>query len=135
MATFGEFVQQELPRRPFTYNDPPQESILVRRGPGPRQMEPVIINEGEFLTKIGGVVQSGPASGGGTIKSEVFNQATPSATWTITHTQNSIDFVVQIFDSVGETILPNAIFLIDSSNIVIDFSNPVAGKAVVIFAN
>lgn len=136
MATFEEFVQTELPLRPFTFTDPPQETILVRRGPGPRQMEAVSINEGEFLTKIGGVIQSGPASGGGsTLNTEVFTQTTASTTWNITHTNNSADFVLQVFDDNGDLLIPDSITAVDASNITVAFSNNITGKAVVIFAN
>lgn len=37
MSAFEDFVQLELPKRPFTEADPAPESILIRRGPGPRQ--------------------------------------------------------------------------------------------------
>lgn len=35
---FNDFVQTELPLRPFAAEDGPQGSIPVREGPGPRQV-------------------------------------------------------------------------------------------------
>jgi len=62
MATFNDFVQLELPLRPAILTDPPLETVLVRRGLGPRILEPVVINEGEVLGKVGGLMTSVPLS-------------------------------------------------------------------------
>lgn len=37
MSAFEDFVQTELPKRPYTDTDPAVESIMIRRGLGPRQ--------------------------------------------------------------------------------------------------
>jgi len=55
---FELFIQTELPTRPSVALNPPQETVLVRRGVGPRVYESVDINEGEVLGKINGAVQS-----------------------------------------------------------------------------
>ena len=59
---FNEFVKTELPLRPILSNDGNQESVLVRRGTGPRVYVAVDINEGEVLGKSGGIVQSVPVN-------------------------------------------------------------------------
>jgi len=64
MATeFENFISTELPLRPISPNNEPQESILVRRGIGPRVYEAVVLAEGEALGKSGGVLTSVPLTG------------------------------------------------------------------------
>jgi len=64
MSEFEDFVKTELPLRPVSHDNFPLESLLVRRGVGPRVYDGVEINEGEVLGKVGGVVQSVPGGGG-----------------------------------------------------------------------
>jgi len=61
---FNEFVKTELPLRPILSTDGNQESILVRRGVGPRVFESVNINEGEVVGKSAGVLTSVPFPNG-----------------------------------------------------------------------
>jgi hypothetical protein len=53
MASFNDFVQQELPKRPFTEIDGSEGQVLVRRGPGPRQVafETIPVGSGTTLQK------------------------------------------------------------------------------------
>lgn len=136
MATaFETFVQTELPLRPFLLTDGAQETVFIRRGAGPRQMDLVNINEGEFLTKIGGLLTSGPASGGSSITSTVFNQPTASATWNINHANGSEDFVFVIFDASGNFIFADNVGIVDANNVTVTFSSPQDGKAILIFTS
>lgn len=60
MSAFEDFVQLELPKRPYTEDDPNPESVYVRRGPGPRQTVGVTLTaEGHVPVLKGGVVISG----------------------------------------------------------------------------
>jgi len=61
---FNEFVKTELPLRPILSTDGNQESVLVRRGAGPRVFESVDINEGEVVGKSGGLITSVPMTAG-----------------------------------------------------------------------
>jgi hypothetical protein len=58
MADFETFVKAELPRRAVVLNDPPLETVLVRRGvEGPRLFEGVSLDNGELIGKVDGVIQ------------------------------------------------------------------------------
>lgn len=134
-SAFETFVQVELPKRPFLNTDVPLESVLIRRGLGPRQLEAVEINEGEVLSKVGGVVQSVPITSlGSNTDSLVFTQSTPVLQWTITHTKNNEDALVQIYDTTKHLVLPDEIEIVDANTVVVSFNSPQDGKAVIIFA-
>ena len=59
MSAFEDFVQQELPKRGYLNSDVAQETIIIRRGAGPRQFDAVTLGEGEVLAKVGGSVEHG----------------------------------------------------------------------------
>lgn len=61
---FEDFIKLELPLRPVLQADGNEETILVRRGQGPRIFELITLNEGEVLGKFGGVLTGGNVSGG-----------------------------------------------------------------------
>ena len=56
MSAFEDFVQFELPKRPYLQTDVAQETVMVRRGPGPRQLAGVSITEGQIVSMVGGVI-------------------------------------------------------------------------------
>lgn len=133
-SIFELFIQNELPLRPFVTTNPDQETVLVRRGPGPRQYEPVEILEGEFLTKTGGLLTSGPASGGGGSTSGLSHpQVVAATTWNVIHAFNSIDLVVQIFGTDSISIIPDEVEIISPTEVEIRFASPQDGKAVIFF--
>ena len=132
MSAFETFVQIELPKRPFLETDVAQETVLVRRGPGPRQLGAVDLAEGEVLIKLGGVLV------GATVSSLGFNKLTvPVAvavdTWTITHGFASTDAMVQVFNEDGEVMLADSTKIVDGSTIEVTFNTPQAGTARIIF--
>lgn len=139
MSAFEDFIQVELPRRPWTATDPAQETIPVRRGAGPRQLEFVSLNDGQVLGKVGGTVQGIdiPGLGGEIIpKSYIHLENTSSnSMWFIPHNLNSEDFVAFVVDDTGNQIFPNTIYAADADNIIIEFNTVVDGKAVIIFAS
>lgn len=138
MSAFEDFIQVELPRRPWVVDDPAQETIPVRRGAGPRQLEFVSLTDGQVLGKLSGIIQgvNVPGLGGEVIpKGYIFVQGVTADPWTINHNLNSEDYIICVFDTNGEQVLPNAVTTPNANTVVVDFNTPMAGKAVLIFAS
>ena len=135
MSAFEDFVQVELPRRPWVDSDPAQESIPVRRGAGPRQLDFVSLLDGQVLGQVGGVVQGVDITGLSGLKSYVHTQTVAAAGWFVMHSLASDDYIAYVEDDTGDQIIPDNITRIDSNIIEIDFESAMSGKAVIIFAN
>jgi len=65
----------------------------------------------------------------------VHTQSTASTTWTISHGLNSLDAIVQVYDSTGAVIIPNEIKIVDANTITVSFTTAIAGKAVIAASN
>jgi hypothetical protein len=139
MSAFEDFVQVELPLRPFVTSNPDLETIPVRRGPGARQLEFVDLQEGEVLGKVGGVI-AGVSISSLTTKSHVHTQGAASTQWVINHAQSSEDYIVQVRNAAGEVIIPDEVTIGDaggantSEYVTITFNEATDGKAVITFA-
>lgn len=139
MSAFEDFVQVELPLRPFVTSNPDLETIPVRRGPGARQLEFVDLQDGEVLGKVGGVIQ-GVSISSLTTKSHVHTQAVASTQWIVNHAQSSEDYIVQVRNSDGEVIIPEEITIGDevganlADYVTITFNQDFTGKAIITFA-
>lgn len=134
MSAFEDFIQVELPRRPWTPNDPAQESIPVRRGAGPRQLDFVSLNDGQVLGQVGGVVQGVDINALTGSVSYVHQQTTVMDAWYIEHNKDSEDYILFVFDDSGNQVIPNNVAAFDNNIIEVDFGTGMTGKAVVIFA-
>jgi hypothetical protein len=137
MSAFENFIQLELPLRPYVATDPSQESIAIRRGAGPRQLTFVELSDGQVLGKVAGVTQGVSINDLG---AKGFLQTFSSAaqTWTITHNRASLDCVVQVYEQVGSdwiNVQPDVIKMPDNNTIVITFGAAQAGRAHVMFFN
>lgn len=141
MSAFEDFIQIELPRRPWVANDPAQETVPVRRGAGPRQLDFVEMQDGEVLGKVNGVVQGiniGLTETGEIIhipKNYIHLQSFASNTWAIAHNGESTDYVVCVYDADGSVIIPDSVDVVDSNNIVVTLGASVTGKVVMVFAS
>lgn len=138
MSAFEDFVQIELPKRPYLETNPSEETVMVRRGAGPRQLQAVNIAEGEVLAKVGGVVVSASLASllgtyGGGVRKAVLPVVIAASTWTIEHNLNSENVIVQIFDDTKSVVIPNSIQIIDADTVVVTFSTAITGTARVIF--
>ena len=134
MSAFEDFIQIELPKRPYLNSDAPQESIMVRRGPGPRQLDSVALGEGQVLALVGGVVVGTTiASLGGSVRSAKLVVSVPAAIWTIAHALNSDNAIIQVVDGAGFVIQPDEIQIVNTSTITIKFTSPQAGTVRAIF--
>lgn len=127
MSAFTDFVQLELPKRPYLDTDLATESIVVRRGAGPRQLQGVTLSNGQVLGMVGGTVQGVAISAG-----QRFEQLTPSSSWTLTHNRNSKNVLVQIYDENDDLIQADNIRANDD-DVTVTFGLAFAGYANVLF--
>lgn len=133
MTAFEDFIQTELPKRPWSPDDPAQESIPVRRGVGPRQLDFVSINEGEILGKVAGQITGVPIPGISSICSGFeHTQSVANNTWVIVHGENTKRVQITIYDINDNVILPDNIVLTDSNTTTVTFGAPQDGRAVLI---
>ena len=131
MSAFTDFVQLELPKRPYIETDVSTESVIVRRGAGARQLQSVSLTDGEVLGMSGGTLQ-GLTANTSTVDSTQHVQGVAATVWTITHNRNNRNAVVQIFDNNNDLVFANNVRL-NLNDIVIDLSLATSGYANVIF--
>lgn len=132
---FESFIQLELPKRPYLDTDVPQESLIVRRGPGPRQLAGLQLAEDQTVVYKDGQLTPVPyGSPAGTSSTYGAAHAQPVAAqaWTIDHQQGNRNVVVTILDQDYNEIISDKLEVLDNS-IVISFSEPQAGFANVVF--
>jgi len=135
MATaFEAFIQLELPRRPFLLEDVPEESVIIRRGAAPRQMQGVQISEGQVLgMKDGKLVGVGSGSGGSFAGGFTHVQSEAATTWTINHNRNNSDVAAPtVINSAGNLVIPDSVS-VDLNTVTLSFSVAQAGKATLVF--
>lgn len=132
MSAFEDFVQVELPKRGYLNADPEQESIIVRRGPGPRQFDAIKLEEGQVLGFVNGQLAPMALAGAG-IRKAIVPVTVPATIWTVTHNFNSENAIVQTFDENKSVIFPDAITIIDEDTIEISFHSMQTGTARIIF--
>lgn len=135
LDAFVQFVQAELFRRPFLNNDPKQETVLVRRGGGPRQLNGVELEDGQVLGQEDGVlkgitlseiiVPTAPAD------TMIFTQPEPTLQWTILHDFESTFFEVHIVGPSGERIFPDDIQITATKTITVYFTKVQSGTALI----
>ncbi len=130
---FEDFVQLELAKRPYTPGDGAEETLLVRRGPGPRQLSFLVIEEGQVVGKVGGVLTGITLSGGSTIAMHTHKQEVASASWDVVHNRNNRYFAYSVYDAAGKSILPDEIHIVDQNSVSITFSTPISGHVVLSF--
>ena len=135
MSAFEDFIQTELPKRGYLDSDVPQETIIVRRGNGPRQFDAIQLGEGQVLGYQNGQlqamsVQSLVSSG---MKKAILTVADPSDIWIINHNLGYADVIVQCFDENNFVLIPDTTQIVDVNTIRITFTNPQMGVARVIF--
>lgn len=132
MSAFEDFVQVELPKRGYLNQDPEQESIIVRRGPGPRQFDAIKLEEGQVLGFVNGQLAPMQLAGAG-IRKAILPVTDAAATWTVTHNFDSENAIVQCFDENNSVIFPDSITIEDGDTIVINFHSNQTGTARIIF--
>lgn len=131
MSAFEDFVQLELPKRPYLNTDVDQETVIVRRGVGPRQLDAIALADGEVLGKVGGVLQGVSVGEGATFKKYI-ETFVASTEWEVTHSLSTVDVVVQVFDGVGFVIIPSEIQITSPSVVTVTFNTAQAGTVRII---
>lgn len=126
---FQDFIQLELPKRPFLETDSATETVFVRRGVAPREMATVSLNDGEVLGKVGGTLQGVVPT---TAEGVEHVQGTAAVTWTITHNKNNAKYIVQVVDENDDVIVPDNI-KIESNTATLTFTTAQAGRANLMF--
>lgn len=132
MSAFEDFIQLEIPKRPYLETDVSTETVIVRRGIGPRQLGSVTLTDGQVLGKVAGTLQGVTIGAGATFK-KYSNAYASAASWVVAHGQASTDYIAQVFDASGNAIIPNEIVATDANTVTILFSSAVAGSARLIF--
>lgn len=137
MSAFEDFVQQELPKRGYLNTDVGQETIIVRRGAGPRQFDAVTLQEGHVIAMLNGVLTSvsvtDPAIGGNSGVRKAILSFTEQTTWTVEHNLNSENVIIQAFDENKYVLLPNTMRIVDANTVELTFNTAQTGVARVIF--
>ena len=130
MSAFEDFVQNELPKRGYLNSDVSQETVIVRRGPGPRQFDAITLAEGQMLALVGGVL-TGVAI---TAPLRKYVQAfTSQVTWTVVHNLNSMNVIIQAFDELRFVMIPNTIQIVNANTVQLTFNTAQTGTARVVF--
>jgi hypothetical protein len=135
MSAFSDFIQVELPRRPYLVKDVSQNSVIVRKGSGPRQLDGVKLEPGQILMNVDGTLQAVSLkefSGG--VRSYCENIPEPSNSWTLVHSGKSQKIVVQVYDTENKCVLPDEIIIIDEDTVKVEFGSPLSGYAVVMYS-
>ncbi|SBV38369.1 hypothetical protein BN7874_199 [Phage NCTB] len=132
MSAFTDFVQTELPLRPYLAADVAANSVIVRQGAGPRQLSGIQLSAGEILMNIDGTLQAVLLDDvAGNADTFVHVQESAATTWVIAHNMNSELYIVQIFDENGKVIVPDDVETTDANTVTIVFnSTPTLGRAV-----
>lgn len=130
---FEDFIQTELPKRPWLPADVPQETIMVRRGLGPRQLQAVQLQEGEVLGLVDGELKGIVPNTGPTIDAVTHVQSFTSYTWTINHNRNNQNVQVSLYDVNGNQFDPDTIKIADN-RVTVTLAEPAMGRAILIFA-
>lgn len=133
MSSFETFIQLELPKRPYLETDVGQESVIVRRGPGPRQLGAVTMSEGQVLALVNGVLTGSSVSAVSGFRKVVLEVPVAALTWNIAHNLASSDAIIQVTDSSGYVIHPHEMHIVDSNNIQILFSSTQSGTVRILF--
>lgn len=129
-SDFESFIQIEIPKRPFMETDAEQESVIIRRGQGPRQLQGVKLNEGEALGMRDGKLVSMEIKGA---VSQTHVQGEASKHWTIVNEHNSVNVVATLYNVSGKVILADDV-VVTNEQIDVFFVEAQAGRAVLIFA-
>lgn len=132
---FVAYVQRELFKRPFSNDDPTPESVMIRRGGGPRQLTGLELSDLELVGQRDGAVVGIPIGdlaglGGGAVEKKVIHtQDTPNVTWTITHEYASKNVEVYVVDTDSQRVEADSIQAVDDDTVIIGFTQAQAGKA------
>ena len=129
---FEDFIQTEMPKRPFLPSDVEVESIIIRRGQGARQLAGLKLDEGQVLGMKDGTLQGVTGGSGSAVDALPFQQEEAATEWVITHNRNNVNVIVNVYDAEGKAFVPNN--LTGAANTVtVTMLEAVAGRAILLF--
>lgn len=88
-----------------------------------------------FLDKDSGQLKAKPnagGGGGGNALGYTHDQVVPALVWSVIHGLNTTNILYQIFDSTGESLIPDRFKVIDANSVEVDFSVVQNGKLQII---
>jgi hypothetical protein len=130
---FQSFIKLELPKRPFLPKDVDVESVIVRRGNLPRQLDGVKLQDGQVLGVVDGKLAA-VAQATSAIRILPHSQTVAVDIWVIQHEDHGAPAgIVQIFDTDSELITPDSVTT-SIGNTTIKFIAAQAGKAFLLFS-
>lgn len=135
MSAFETFIQLELPKRPFLQSDVSQETVMVRRGPGPRQLGSATLVDGEVLAMVNGVLVGSTVELLSGIRKLVVHTSTPSAIWNVIHGLNSSDVIIQVTDDSGYVLIPDETQIVSPNSVQVLFNTAQSGYIRMLFLN
>jgi hypothetical protein len=135
---FEDFVQLELGKRPYTNDSGAAEALLVRRGPGPRQLAFFELAEGQVVAKLNGAlvgldISTLGSSGQGSSVLHTHVQSVPASVWDVAHSKSNRYFVHSVYKVEGRAIIPGEVIIVDKNTVSIVFDRPIAGHVVLSF--
>lgn len=130
---FEDFIQVEMPKRPYLATDIAQESILIRRGVGPRQLAGLQLTDGQLLGMKDGQLQGVvPEAVGTPVDGLTHIQSAAETSWVITHNRNNVNVFVQVYDANGKKFDPDDLTVAPNS-VTVSLLQAISGHAVLIF--
>ena len=132
---FEDFIQLELPKRPFLASDVDEESIIIRRGPGARALAGVKLAEGQVLGmkdgQLQGVAQES-GNGGSAVDAVTHVQEEAATSWVITHNRNNVNVVLNLYGDDGKAFEADEV-IVAANTVTITLLEAAAGRAILIF--
>lgn len=129
---FESFIKLELPKRPFLEADVEPESVIIRRGSLPRQLEGIKVPDGHALGGKNGVLTAIPI-GASSISIVVHTNEVAELEWVVQHPDSGTVDIIQLFDTTGKSIHADTVFREDGQT-TITFVKAQAGYASLFFA-
>lgn len=130
---FEDFIQVEMPKRPYLPSDIAQETVLIRRGVGPRQLAGLTLAEGQMLGMKDGQLQGViPEPTGTPIDAFPHVQSEAAAQWVITHNRNNVNVLVQLYGSDGKLFDADSV-TVAPNTVTVDLHTAATGHAVLLF--
>ncbi len=130
---FNTFIQIEVPKRPYLETDVKQETLIIRRGNGPRQLQALELAEGQTVLfkdgQLKAVKAGGLASG---MDVRTIQQETPTNQWVLSHGMNCGSVMVQVIGGDNKVFHPSDIEYIDANTVHVTLPEEVAGTALLV---
>lgn len=128
---FEQFVQIELPKRPYIETDVAQETVIIRRGQAPRQLGAVDLEDDEVLGKVDGQLAGIPLAEISGARHLRHDQEQAATEWVIPKADPTTSVLVIVYDAESEQVYPDSVFVGDTV-VQIKFFEAQTGYALVI---